>query len=97
MNLEMEKIKNLSNEESMRVIKSQNLLELVRIINVYSSIFIVCFGLIGNSILVAVFSQKKTRLNSSHVFIPVLAGVNNLFLITHFFEVFFSMLKKFTF
>jgi len=76
-----------NDSEFNRFEKSQSFLDHFRLINVYSSLLIVFFGLIGNSIVVAVFSRKKNRSNPSHVFIFCSAIVDNLFLITHLFEV----------
>ena len=65
---------------------STNFLELSDKINVIISILIVCIGLIGNSLSLLIYGQSKYRLNSSHVFIFILAIIDSLFLIVHFFE-----------
>ena len=78
---------NESNSLELELEKSLHLLEFLRIVNVYSSICIFCFGLIGNSFVIIVFSKKRNRSNPSYVFILVCALVDNLFLIIHFFEV----------
>ena len=65
---------------------STNFLELSDKINVIISILIVCIGLIGNTLSLIIYGQSKYRLNSSHVFIFILAIIDSLFLIVHFFE-----------
>jgi hypothetical protein len=76
---------------------STNFLELSDKINVIISILIVCIGLIGNTLSLIIYGQSKYRLNSSHVFIFILAIVDSLFLIVHFFEDTIRNYKKYYF
>jgi hypothetical protein len=59
---------------------------ITRKINIFLSIFIIIIGLIGNLIQAAVFLHKKFRINSSNVYLLILALSDGLFLILHFFE-----------
>jgi len=65
---------------------STNFLEISDKINIYAALLIVCIGLIGNTLSLIIYGQSKYRLNSSHVFIFILAIIDSLFLIVHFFE-----------
>lgn len=65
---------------------SNYLLESSGKINIFSSIVIIIVGLIGNSLTIFVFSQKRFRTNSSHVYLLCLAVNDSLFLVIHFFE-----------
>jgi len=76
---------------------STNFLELSDKINVIISILIVCIGLIGNTLSLIIYGQSKYRLNSSHVFIFILAIIDSLFLIVHFFEDTIRNYKKYYF
>lgn len=61
----------------------------VRRINLFVILFIIVLGLAGNAVTIFVFAQKKYLVNSSHVYFLSLAINDSLFLIVHFFEVFF--------
>ena len=55
-------------------------------ISIYGSIFLIILGLIGHSLTIFVFIQKRFRQNSSNVFLLCLAITDALYLIVHFFE-----------
>jgi ATP-dependent Clp protease ATP-binding subunit ClpA len=61
-------------------------IEIAKRINIISSFFIILSGLIGNFIIIFVFSQKRFRSNSSNVYLFILAINDSLILIVHFFE-----------
>lgn len=62
------------------------LLNLTRKINILCSSFLVMVGLVGHSITIFVFSQKRFRTNPSNVFLLCMALNDCLFLLVHFFE-----------
>jgi hypothetical protein len=76
---------------------SFNFLILSNKINLFSTIIIVLIGLIGNTLSLIIYSQSKYRLNSSNVFILILAIIDSLFLIVHFFEDTISSLEHYDF
>ena len=65
---------------------SAYLLETIRKYNVIITIIISFIGLLGHSLTIYVFAQKRFRKNSSNVFLLCLAINDGLYLITHFFE-----------
>lgn len=65
---------------------SQFFLRNTRIVNIFSTILIILFGLIGNAAIIKVFSKTKFRVNSSNIYLLALAVNNNLFLLIHLFE-----------
>ena len=84
-NMQVESILNMSvndNEET----ESVNFLNSSRKINIYMTSIIIIVGLVGNFLTIFVFSQKRFRHNSSHVYLLSLAINDSLFLIIHFFE-----------
>lgn len=76
----------LTRKYLLKVLKSENFLETTRIINIILTIIAILIGLLGNTLTIIVFYQKKFRTNSSNVFLFCLAINDNLFLIIHFFE-----------
>ncbi len=60
--------------------------ELTRRVNMLASIGIILTGLLGNGIIMFVFSQKRFRTNSSNVYLLSLAIVDSIYLIVHFLE-----------
>lgn len=73
-------------ENIFRVADSLKILVNSRKINMFSIIIIICIGLIGNLITIIVFSQKRFRVNSSHIFLLFLAVIDSLVLILTIFE-----------
>lgn len=65
---------------------SENSLETARILNVTFTFIAIVIGLLGNSLIIYVFWNKKFRTNSSNVFLLCLAISDNIFLIIHLFE-----------
>ncbi len=57
-----------------------------RKINIFCTIFITILGLIGNSLTMSVYINKRFRINSSCVYLLCMAFSDGLFLIIHFFE-----------
>ena len=55
-------------------------------LNIFVTILITLIGLVGHSLTVQVYSQRRFRLNSGSVFLLSLSIVDALFLIIHFFE-----------
>ena len=73
-------------EYEISTLKSKQLMELFRKINLISSFVVILIGFIGNCLITLVFIQKKFRSNSSHVYLLCLSVIDNLFLIIHLFE-----------
>lgn len=65
---------------------SSEMFDLSRKVNIYASISIVCLGFIDNLIIIIVFSIKKFRSNSGHIYLFCLSISDNLFLIVHLLE-----------
>jgi hypothetical protein len=74
---------------------SSNFLESISKINLFSTILIICIGLIGNTLTLLIYGQSKYRVNSSNVFILILSIIDSLFLIVHFLEDTINSLKKY--
>ena len=72
--------------ENERLVTSFQLLDRCREINIFSSVFVVAFGLIGNFFAIFMFTQKRFRVNSHNVYLLCLASNDSLFLVIHFFE-----------
>jgi hypothetical protein len=77
---------NNSNHSTLIEPDEEDLLYLFRKINIYSSLFVIIIGLIGNSLITFIYLSKKRRTNSSHVYLLCSAINDNLFLIVHLFE-----------
>lgn len=73
-------------EYEISILKSKQLIEFFRKINLISSFVVILIGFIGNFLITLVFIQKKFRSNSSHIFLLCLSIIDNLFLIIHLFE-----------
>lgn len=67
-------------------LKSYFALEQTRKINIFTTIFFILIGLVGNFLTVFVFAQKRFRTNSNNVFLLCLAINDSLFLVIHLFE-----------
>ena len=78
---------NASFQEKYDLYKSYEILNGTKKVNVILTIIVILFGLLGNSLIVYVFSKKRFRVNSSNVFILCLAVNDSCFFIVHFFEV----------
>lgn len=68
------------------VINSIEYYDQTRKVNIFFTIVIILIGLIGNSLAVFVFVQKKFRLHSSSIYLLSLCFSDGLFLLMHFFE-----------
>ncbi len=79
-------ISSLSNNSTFEIEESEKFLTKAQKLNIVLTICITTIGLIGNSITVIIYGQKKYRKNSSNVFILCLAINDSLFLVVHFFE-----------
>lgn len=77
---------NLTYEIFIHDFKSDDALEVSVRINIVATVIVVTIGLIGNSLTICVFGNRKFRKNSSHVYLLCLAINDSLFLIIHFFE-----------
>lgn len=60
--------------------------ESVRIVNICFTIIIILVGLVGNSLGVFVFIQRRFRHHSSSIYLLFLCLCDGLFLLVHFFE-----------
>lgn len=65
---------------------SSNVLLTSKRVNIFLTCIVVFIGLIGNFLTFFVLSQKKNRINSTHVYLLCLAVSDSLFLVIHFFE-----------
>ena len=65
---------------------NKELIEMLKKINIFSTIVIVILGLIGHFITVNVYARKHNRTNAITVYLLCLAVNDSLFLIVHFFE-----------
>jgi hypothetical protein len=65
---------------------NKELIEMLKKINIFSTIVIVIIGLIGHFITVNVYARKHNRTNAITVYLLCLAVNDSLFLIVHFFE-----------
>ena len=65
---------------------TDNIIENSRKISLYFTVGFIVLGLIGNSLTIFVFAQKRFRQNSSNVYIFSLAINDFLYLIVHFFK-----------
>ena len=83
--IELYEIENLI-EQDISFLTSYHVLEESRKINIFSTLILILFGLIGNSLIIFVFSQKRFRTNSSNVYLFCLAINDSLFLLIHFIE-----------
>lgn len=66
--------------------KSLNLEEISRKVNIFTLLSVITLGLIGHYLTILVYSKKKFRTNSGHIYLLCLAVFDSLFLIIHFFE-----------
>ena len=73
-------------ENIVSITRSSMILENTMKINIYTSLFIFLIGIIGHSITIFLFSRKRFRLNSSHIYLFCIALTDSLFLFVHFFE-----------
>jgi hypothetical protein len=73
---------------------SYNIIDNSRKISLYFTAIFIIVGLIGNSVTIFVFGQKRFRQNSSNVYIFCLAINDFLYLIVHFFKDFFKTLVE---
>jgi hypothetical protein len=67
-------------------VRSMSVLGTCRKINLFLTIFLIVFGLVGHSLTVFVFAQKRFRKNSSNVYFLCLALVDAMYLVVHFFK-----------
>ena len=67
-------------------LNSMILLEISRKVNLFLTLFLIVFGLIGHTLTILVYAQKRFRRNSSNVYLLCLAIVDSLYLIVHFFK-----------
>jgi hypothetical protein len=79
-------LENSSFTANVKTYESSDLFELSKKINIYATIFVTLIGLIGHSLIISVFGQKRFRTSSNSVFLLCLAINDSLFLIVHFFE-----------
>lgn len=66
--------------------KSRSILTISREINIFSTILVIFFGLIGHILTIYVFGQRRFRLKSGSVYLLCLSVNDSLFLIIHLFE-----------
>jgi hypothetical protein len=60
--------------------------ELSKKINIFCTSIIACFGILGHFLTICIYSRKKFKKNSSHVYLYCLAINDSIFLVIHFFE-----------
>jgi hypothetical protein len=76
----------ISKNEETNFYRSYEVLEATRKVNILFTTCLIVFGLIGNALIIYVFSKKRYRINPSNVFLLCLAINDSFFLIIHFFE-----------
>lgn len=67
-------------------LSSMILLNVTRKINLFMTLFLIVFGMVGHALTIFVFAQKRFRRNSSNVYLLCLAIVDSMYLIVHFFK-----------
>lgn len=67
-------------------LKSSDILDMSRRVNIGAILAVALIGLIGHSLIILVFGQKRFRTNTSNVFLLCLAINDSLFLVIHVFE-----------
>lgn len=75
-----------NSSENFIEINSNHLLGISTKIEIFATICVITIGLIGNSLTIFVFGQKRFRKNSTNVYLFCLALNDSMFLIIHFFE-----------
>ena len=68
-------------------------MDFLRQINIFATMLIAAFGLIGHFFIVLIYSHKKFCKNSAHVYIMWMAVCDALFIIVHLFEVNYTYFK----
>jgi hypothetical protein len=84
---------NDDNNILLETLNSYLFLEQSRKINLILTTIVILFGLVGNSLIIFIFGQKRFRKNSFNIYLLCLAINDNLFLIVQFFE---DTLKNYT-
>lgn len=83
MEIELENIR-VSNEiDWLGINRSSEVLEKTLKINLFTSTCILLIGLIGHSLTIFIYSQKRFLLNSSNVYLLCLAIIDSMFLLVH--------------
>jgi hypothetical protein len=75
-----------TSEDTFHLIDSIGFLVYARKLNIIITLFVILIGLVGNSLTIYIFSHKKIRSNSSHIYLLCLSLIDSLFLINHFFD-----------
>lgn len=78
-------MKNLTNF-TFNLIETNELLAFSRKLNIFLGLVAILIGIVGHSLIIFVFSQKRFRTNSSNVFIFCLAMNDAAYLVVHFFD-----------
>ena len=73
-------------EEDTNFFHSYQFMDKSKQANIIATFTLIIIGLIGNSLIIYVFAQKRFRNNSSNIFLLCLAINDNIFLIIHFIE-----------
>ena len=68
-------------------VNSEKILEVTRIVNIACTSIAIFIGLCGNSLLLAIFKQKKFCTSSYHIYMMCLAINDSIFLFIHLIEV----------
>lgn len=85
---------NISNDNILfETLNSYLFLEQSRKINLVLTSIVIIFGLVGNSLIIFIFGQKRFRKNSFNIYLLCLAINDSIFLIVQFFE---DTLKNYT-
>ena len=81
-----DEVSSLSTKYCQNLVSSIRFSESIRAINIFVTIAIIFIGIIGNSLGVFVFIQKRFRNHSSSIYLLILCLSDALFLLMHFFE-----------
>lgn len=74
-------------DSNSKAIMSIHFLRIARKINFFVLAVTIGFGFVGNLLITLVYSRKKFRSNSTHIYLLCLSICDNFTLIIHFFEV----------
>jgi len=78
---------NISNDNILfETLNSYLFLEQSRKINLVLTSIVIIFGLVGNSLIIFIFGQKRFRKNSFNIYLLCLAINDSIFLIVQFFS-----------
>lgn len=79
-------LNNFDNNTKSKIEATRVILKIFRPINLFATLLLSAFGLTGHCLTILIYSRKKFRTNSSHVYLFSLAIKDALFIIFHLLE-----------